>query len=69
MKGYSPNPSTFDTIELSVPSTAPYVKLFKFDFVQNSPCTNQINNMGLENKSSDDLEEIIGKIISRFRSI
>lgn len=69
MKGYSPNPSTFDTIELSVPSTAPYVKLFKFDFVQNSPCTNQINNMGLENKSSDDLEEIIGSIINRIRSI
>jgi len=69
MKGYSPNPSTFETIELSVPTMAPYVKLFKFDSVQTSACFNQINNMGLENKSSDDLEEIIGNIIKRIRSI
>lgn len=68
LSGYSPNPKTFETIELSMPSMAPYVKLFKLDSIQESRCLTEGEISGKGNKSTDDLEEIIGSIMKMIRS-
>ncbi len=68
LKGYSPNPMDIQTVELSIPTVAPFVKLFKGDSISDNRCPGD-NDSKSENYKRDDLEEIIGNIIRRIRSI
>lgn len=68
MSGYSPNPKTVQTLELSVPTVATYVKLFKGDTIRDSGCLNDVGHNSSEN-SPGDIEEIISNIIKRIRSL
>ncbi len=68
LKGYLPNPATFDTIQLSAPTIAPYVKLFEKDSVLDSECKGGISQSEQMGYAEDDIEVIIGNILRRIRN-
>ncbi len=75
MSGYSPNPATVSTVEVSMPPSSPFVQLFQNDSITDGECqttsqeTAQTMHQGSETKRGDDLEDIVGNILKRIRSI
>ncbi len=68
LNGYRPNPRSIKTLELSVPSIAPYIKLFKEDTIRDSQCTGIESSDSSGEPAKDDIEEIISNIIRRIKS-
>jgi hypothetical protein len=68
LNGYRPNPKSIKTLELSVPSIAPYIKLFSGDIIKDSQCTEIESSDSSGEPAKDDIEEIIGNIIKRIKS-
>ncbi len=69
LKGFLPNPKSVQTLEFSVPTVAPFVKLFKDDSISDSYCQGQDSITSETNVSKDDIEDIVAGIIRRIRSI
>lgn len=66
--GYFPNPKTVQTLELSIPTVAPYVKLFKGDTISDYGCPND-NSQNIPGVAPGDIEDIIGRIVKRIKSL
>ncbi|MEM0136157.1 MAG: hypothetical protein QXU18_13190 [Thermoplasmatales archaeon] len=70
LKGYSPNPSNVNTVEVAISSFAQFIKLFPGDTISDNRCAGE-KEVVVDNDSSvapGDIEEIVGKVISRIRS-
>ncbi|MEM0138769.1 MAG: hypothetical protein QW100_03480 [Thermoplasmatales archaeon] len=68
-KGYSPNPSEVETVEVRVSAYASYVQLFSDDLISDEPCSSVQKKVVTNRGSGDDIEDIIGNLVRIIRSI
>lgn len=70
LRGFSPNPDSVRTVEVTISSFAPYVQIFPKDTIADGVCSTKGETVIEERRdvASGDIEEIVGNIIRKIRS-